>query len=96
MDKNTAPWDIKESSFYTNPEDFLKLGQRVRARVRVYDLPGNPDPGMIHAEVGETGVVIHVEKGFWPTVQFDRTGTRTDVMDFEVEPLPAEVCGCEP
>ena len=79
--------NIKNSPFYTHPEDFLKVNQRVRAKVQVYDLPGNPDPGPIHAEEGEGGVCIHVEKGFWPTVKFDRTGTCTCVTDEEVEPL---------
>ena len=80
-------WNIKDDPFYTHPEDFLQLGQRVRARIRVYDLPGNPDPGPIHAEPGEEGVVVHVQKGCWPTVTFNRTGTSTCVVPAEVEGL---------
>lgn len=82
--------DIRESPFYTQPEKFLKLDQRVRAIIRVYDLPtkdGQGDQGPIHAEPGEEGVVVHVEKGYWPTVTFDRTGTSTCVTDIEVEAL---------
>jgi len=78
---------IQESPFYTHPELFLKEGQRVRAKIRVYDLPGNPDPGPIAAEPGEEGVVVFVEKGFWPTVTFDRTGWSTCVTDAEVEAI---------
>lgn len=94
--------DIKESPFYTQPEKFLKLDQRVRAKVRVYDLPtldGQGDQGPVHAEPGEEGVVVHVEKGYWPTVRFDRTRTASCVTDFEVEALehtsacPHEPCG---
>ncbi|HVE14330.1 MAG TPA: hypothetical protein VNI01_13100 [Elusimicrobiota bacterium] len=65
--------------------DFAKMGDRVRAKVRVYDLPGNPDPGPIHAEPGEMGTVVHTEEGFWPTARFDRTGTATCVTSDEVE-----------
>lgn len=79
--------DIRNSPFYSCPEKFLTEGQRVRAIATVFDLPGNTDPGPIHAEVGELGTVIHVEPDFWPTVRFDRTGTCTCVTDFEVEPI---------
>lgn len=94
--------DISESPFYTKPEQFLKLGQRVRAKGRVYDLPtldGQGDQGMVHAEPGEEGVAVHVQVGCWPTVTFDRTGTSTCVTDSEVEALdhtsscPHEPCG---
>lgn len=66
---------------------FLQLGQRCRARVVVYDLPGTPDPGPIHALPGEEGVVVHTQAGSWPTVTFDRTGSSTCVTDQEVDPL---------
>lgn len=66
-------------------ENFLRLGQRCYAKVTIYDLPGNANPGPIHAEPGELGTVVHVEPGFWPTVTFDRTGTSTCVTDQEVE-----------
>lgn len=72
---------------------FLKLGDRCRAKIRVYDLPGNKDPrwhdgtpGPIHAEPGELGTVVHVQEGHWPAVRFDRTRTVTDVTSDEVEP----------
>lgn len=77
-------WNIEESQFFDCPEKFLKLDQKVRAITTVFDLPGNVDQGPIHANVGEIGVVIHVEDGFWPTVRFDRTGTSTCVTSFEV------------
>lgn len=79
---------IKNSPFYTHPEDFLTMGQRVRAITRVYDLPGNDDQGPVHAEVGEWGEVVHVQEGMWPTVTFDRTGTSTCVTDEEVVGVP--------
>ncbi len=62
-----------------------KLGMRVRAKCRVYDLPGNVDPGIIHAETGDEGVVVHTQSGCFPTVTFDRTQTSTCVTENEVE-----------
>ena len=59
----------------------------MRARIRVYDLPGNEDQGPIHAEIGEEGAVVHTEEGYWPTVTFDRTGTSTMVTSTEVEKI---------
>lgn len=64
---------------------FLELGDIVVARTRVYDLPGQPDPGLIHAEAGEEGMVVHTEPGCWPTVRFTRTKTATMVTDQEVK-----------
>jgi len=64
---------------------FVVEGDRVVAITTVYDLPGTPDQGMIHAYEGEEGIVVHTETGYWPTVTFDRTGTSTMVTDFEVE-----------
>jgi hypothetical protein len=75
------------SKFAGVPHEFLKEGQRVRALIRVYDLPGNDDQGPIRAEPGEEGVVEFVEEGYWPTVRFDRTGCATCVTDEEVEAL---------
>lgn len=66
---------------------FLKLGDRVRAKRRVFDLPGKDNPGPIHAEPGEEGVVVHTEFGSWPTVRFDKTNTATCVTDSEVEKI---------
>lgn len=81
-----------EHPHHKHPERFLKIAQRVRAKLRVFDLPNvlNPDSdwGPVHAEIGELGTVIHLQEGHWPAVRFDRTGTITDVTDFEVEPLP--------
>lgn len=77
-----AMWDF---TIPTIKSPFLQEGQRVRAKVRVFDLPGQPDPGPIHAEPGELGMVVHTEPGFWPTVRFDRTGTATCVTPQEVE-----------
>lgn len=68
-------------------KSFVKEGDRVRAKTRIYDLPGQANPGPIHAEPGEEGLVVHVEPGAWPTVCFDRTGTATCVTDSEVEKL---------
>lgn len=83
---NQLPWDPKKSKWYhTDPFNWLKLGDRVKAIRRVYDLPGNADQGPIHAEEDEYGTVVHVQVGCWPTVQFDRTRTSTCVTDFEVE-----------
>lgn len=76
----------KDSKFASCPEKFLRVGQRVKALIKVWD--GGPDSGdFLHAEAGELGTVVHVEPGFWPTVRFDRSGTSTCVSDFEVEPV---------
>lgn len=66
---------------------FLNLGERVRAKTRVFDLPDTSNPGPVHAEAGELGTVEHTEPGCWPTVRFDRTGTATCVTDEEVEKI---------
>jgi hypothetical protein len=70
----------------------LRVGDRVRAKIRVFDFPGNKDPrwhdgtsGPVHAEPGEEGVVVWTQEGLYPCVKFDRTGTRTDVTGDEVE-----------
>ncbi len=78
------------SPFRDRPGDFLKLGQRVRAKFRIFDLPGrveDKDWGWVSAEAGEEGTVVHQEEGSWPTVRFDVTGAATCVFDHEVEPL---------
>jgi hypothetical protein len=75
-------WDF---TIPVKQKPFLEEGQRVRAKVDVYDLPGTPEPGPIHATPGELGTVVHTEPGFWPTVTFDRTGTSTCVTPEEVE-----------
>jgi hypothetical protein len=83
-------YPIRSSQFFKNPEDFLKMGQRCKARFRIFDLP-NPgksdDWGWVSAEEGEEGTVVHVEKGYWPTVRFDNTGAATCVTNFEVDPI---------
>lgn len=83
---------VRQSPFFSKPETFLKLGQRVRAKVRVWDTPDDDMAkwGRLHAEKGDTGTVVHVQKGCWPTVTFDRSGTSTCVTDFEVEPVDTE------
>ena len=65
--------------------NFLSDGDRVRAKVTVYDLP--PSKDMKHADPGDTGVVVHTEPGVWPTVQFTKTGTMTCVTPDEVEKI---------
>ena len=65
--------------------NFAAEGNLVRAKITVYDLPGNKDPGVIHAEPGELGIVVHKEEGDWPTIKFFRTGTYTMATDEEVE-----------
>lgn len=67
-----------------NP-NFLKLGDRVRAKTIVYDLP--PDKSVIRAQKGDTGVVVHTEPGVFPTVTFDQSGTSTCVTPDEVQKL---------
>lgn len=87
---NYRSYDSKNSPFVSCPEKFLKVGQRVRAKFRIFDLPGratDADWGWVSAEAGEEGTVIHVEKGYWPTVRFDNTRCATCVTDGEVVPL---------
>jgi hypothetical protein len=88
-DRKNYDFSRRTSPFFENPEKFLKLGQRVRAKFRIWDTPdrSGSDWGWVSAETGEEGVVVHVEKGYWPTVRFDKTGCATCVTDFEVEPL---------
>lgn len=71
-------------------EEIMKLpiGARVRATCTIYDLPGNPDPGPIRAEIGDEGTVVHCQDGLFPTVTFDRTGGSTCVTHNEVEVVP--------
>lgn len=89
-DRKNYEFNLCESQFYQNPEAFLKLGQRVRAKFRVWDLPGKlpNDWGWVSAEAGELGTVVHVQEGCWPTVRFDG-GRATCVTDLEVEPVEA-------
>ena len=65
--------------------NFLNVGDKVRAKIRVWDLPGNPDPGPIRAEPGEEGVCIWTQEGHFPAVKF--TGGITDVTPEEVEKI---------
>lgn len=88
QDRKNYSYHCIDSPFFNNPEKFLKKGQRVKAKFRIFDNPNNSQNwGLVHAEAGEEGTVVHVEQGLWPTVTFDRTGTTTNVTDFEVEPL---------
>lgn len=83
-------FDSSTSPYFKAPHTFLKVGQKVRARFRIWD---TPDPkhlwgnnwGPIRAEAGEVGEVIETCRGHWPTVQF-KNGI-TDVTDFEVEAI---------
>ncbi len=63
---------------------FLKLGDKVRAKTTVYDLP--PDKSVIRAKLDDT-VVVHTKPNCWPTVQFDSTGCSTCVTPDEVEKI---------
>lgn len=83
----------------------LVVGDRVQAKIRVYDLPGEnfgpPHPrtiakygafaAHIHAQPGELGLVVGTDDDR-VQVRFDRTGTATDVVAEEVEHVPAEWC----
>jgi hypothetical protein len=87
---NYSSLDPKKSPYYSCPENFLKEGQRVRAKFRIFDLPGqatDADWGWVSAEAGEEGTAVDVQTGHWPTVIFDGGGA-TCVTDGEVEPLP--------
>ena len=79
-----------ESPFYSNPGSFLREGQRVRAKIRVWDCPQDSlekNWGWVSALPGELGTVEHSQPGCWPTVRFDETGCSTCVTDLEVEPI---------
>lgn len=93
-DRKNYSKSIKTSRFYKRPEKFLKMGDRVRAKFRLFDLPhqSKNDWGWVSAEAGELGTVVHTQKGYWPTVRFDQTGCATCVTDLEVEQVlgPAE------
>lgn len=88
-DLKNYSYSIKTSLFYKEPEKFLKMGQRVKAKFRIWDLPHQSDGdwGWVSAEPGELGTVVHVQEGYWPTVRFDGTGCATCVTDLEVEPV---------
>lgn len=61
-------------------------GVRVRAIVQsIHDLPGEPDPGPLAAQLGDEGTVVHAQNGIFPTVRFDRTRYATCVTHLEVE-----------
>jgi hypothetical protein len=69
----------------------LKVGDMVKSRIRIFDLPfaTDGDWGPVVAEKGEVGVVEHAEEGCWPTVRF-QSGRSTCCTDVEVEPhLPS-------
>jgi hypothetical protein len=67
----------------TDSCQFLELGEIVRAKTTVYDLP--PDTSWIHAEKGDLGQCIHIEPGFYPTVRFFDRKTCTCVTPQEVK-----------
>ena len=78
---------ITKSPYFDQPHKFLRLGQRVRAKITVEE-EGPGTDSFVHAVPGEEGVCVGVDEGFWPTVRFDRTGTATCVTDEEVVALP--------
>lgn len=92
-DRANYNYDITTSPFFSRPHEFLSLGQRVRAKFRIWDLPwggkldsiSSDDWGWVSAEKGEMGTVVYVAEGEWPVVRFDDTGHATCVIDFEVE-----------
>jgi hypothetical protein len=87
QDKKNYDFKAKDSPYYSNPGKWLREGDRVRAKFRIFDLPGKEDDwGWVSAEAGEEGVVVHVEDSYWPTVKF-ANGRATCVTDFEVEEL---------
>lgn len=91
QDRQNYSRAAKESPFFHCPERFLKLGDRVRAKFRIWDQPNIGETwGWVSAEAGELGTVVHVQKGCWPTVRFDDTGCATCVTDFEVERMLSE------
>lgn len=65
----------------------LKVGDMVKSRIRIFDLPfaTDGDWGPVVAEKGETGIVEHVQEGYWPTVRF-QSGRSTCCTDVEIEP----------
>jgi hypothetical protein len=72
------------------PKESRKVGQRVRALVRVTEggIAGDktakfPAPSYIHAEPGDAGVVIDIHNDM-PTVRFDKTLTASLVAWSEI------------
>jgi hypothetical protein len=82
----------------------LKVGDRVRAKIRVYECPGKdsgpPNPDSVVRYGGEyiRADYVHAEPGELGTVvgldddrvqvRFDRTETASDVTAIEVEHVP--------
>ena len=60
----------------------LKVGDRVVARITVFDLP--PDESWVHADPGNKGEVVHTEPGH-RTVRFFPRRTVTDVHWREID-----------
>lgn len=68
------------------------VGTQVKAKRQITEsglLPGDvnatfPDPSYIHAEVGESGTVVHADTS-GHTVRWDRTGTATLCFPIEYE-----------
>ena len=89
-DRKNYSYDVLTSKFHSCPEKFLSLGDKVRAKFRIWDTPNDlGNWGWVSAEKGELGLVVHVEKGCWPTVRFEN-GRSTCVMNFEVENVTDE------
>lgn len=67
---------------------FFSEGTRVRAKLPIFDPPSEKAPmGVIYAEPGDEGVVVHSGRNVWPTVRFDKTERATIVTDEDVEEL---------
>jgi hypothetical protein len=69
-----------------DPDEFVQnafVGQRVKAIRQIYEVQERgPDRHAVlevWAEMGDEGTVVHVQKGYLPTVRFERTGTATIV-----------------
>ena len=68
------------------------IGTQVKAKQQITESglrPGDatdtfPDPSYIHAEIGETGTVVHTDN-VGNTVRWDRTGTATICWPEEYE-----------
>lgn len=96
QDRENYSRNIRRSKYFKNPNAFTKVGDRVRARFRIFDLPHQTrirkdgtrvvlksDWGWLTAPKGMEGTVVG-KYGGWPTVTFDN-GITSDVTNYEVE-----------
>ena len=61
------------------------VGDKVKAVKLITEDGFNGQDVWTHAEPGNTGEVIHVNKQHLPTVRFEKTGTATIVAPTEIE-----------